>query len=586
MERMSDFVSKYVPSFAKGLEILLIDHDAISLVIMAAMLEQCSYKVTTTNQASVALSMIREVENHFRLVMANINMPDMDMLSFLRASHQKGVPIILMSSERNAEVADRALAEGACLVLTKPVTLDELKHLWQHACWKNVNLVEESVQLNCQGKGTRGKEFGGIKINETTTLPWSHLEGNMIKQAGRVSRPHSGGIVINLIQPPTEVKETKEADGLSSSATEHNVREHVATDAKDKKRSKRKSCIMIDDQAKQSENTSLEELITTESKTKEGSKAKLPIRERKGKKREERSKLNSELENFGSSMITEKGKKGKRNTDSSKEKSSRVVWDPSLHHKFTTAISVLGDKKAQPKTIQQEMNVPHITTRQVASHLQKYKSEVQKIQDNDTISLMSTSKASNIHAITQFPSPLERQSSLLCQKGHGKIDLRVTSNPWSSSYYINNTKEGNTIQVAKMNLPNLSYAPSKAASPCLPAGMVQFPGLRPQANQNQDLASVFNSKYQNEPSIRVGNATNSKTFETEGSQYIDAVVNQATAVGPADHDETLSEYDDILRILEEDAEDFNYLSRGQTIDDFDKYCEWLEKTLDAKDNDP
>ncbi|PON87003.1 Two-component response regulator [Trema orientale] len=570
MEGMSDFVSKYVPSFARGLEILLVDHDAISLVIMAAMLEQCSYKVTTTNQASVALSMIRELENHFRLVIANNNMPDMDMLSFLRASHQKGVPVILTSSERNAEVADRALAEGACLVLTKPVTLDELKYLWQHACWKNVNLVEESVQQNCQGKGTSGKEFGGIKINETITLPWSPLEGNMIKQADR---------------PPAEVKETKEAGGLSSSAIAHNVREHVANDAKGKKkRTTRKSCIIIDDQAKQSENTSLEELITAESKTEEGSKAKVPIRDREGKKQEERSKLNSELENSESSMIIEKGKKRKRNTDSSKDKSSRAVWDPSLHRKFTTAISVLGDKKAQPKTIQQEMNVPHITTRQVASHLQKYKAEVQKIQDNDT-SLISTSKASNIHAISQFPPPLERQSSLLCQMGHGNIDLGVTSNPWSSSYYTNNTKEGNTIQVAKMNLPNLSYAPSKAASPCLPAGMVRLPGLHPQANQNQDLASVFISKYQNQPSVGVGNATNSKTFETEGSQYIDAVVNQATAVGPSDHDQTLSEYDDILRILEEDAEDFNYLSSGQTIDDFDKYCELLEKTLDAKDND-
>ena len=44
MEGMSDSVSKYVPSFAKGLQILLGDDDPMPLVIMATMLEQCSFK--------------------------------------------------------------------------------------------------------------------------------------------------------------------------------------------------------------------------------------------------------------------------------------------------------------------------------------------------------------------------------------------------------------------------------------------------------------------------------------------------------------------------------------------------------------
>lgn len=44
MEGMSDCVSKYVPSFAKGLQILLVDYDTMSLVFMASMLELCSYK--------------------------------------------------------------------------------------------------------------------------------------------------------------------------------------------------------------------------------------------------------------------------------------------------------------------------------------------------------------------------------------------------------------------------------------------------------------------------------------------------------------------------------------------------------------
>lgn len=50
--------------------------------------------VTTTEMASVALSMITEQKDDYKLVMANINMPDMDSLSFLRVLHKKEIPVI------------------------------------------------------------------------------------------------------------------------------------------------------------------------------------------------------------------------------------------------------------------------------------------------------------------------------------------------------------------------------------------------------------------------------------------------------------------------------------------------------------
>lgn len=50
--------------------------------------------VTTTDRVSAALSMIQQEENRFRLVMVNMDMPDMDRLSFLRASHQRNIQVI------------------------------------------------------------------------------------------------------------------------------------------------------------------------------------------------------------------------------------------------------------------------------------------------------------------------------------------------------------------------------------------------------------------------------------------------------------------------------------------------------------
>lgn len=50
--------------------------------------------VTTTEVAAVALSMILEDEHRFRLVIANMKMPDMDRPSFLDVLLKKKIPII------------------------------------------------------------------------------------------------------------------------------------------------------------------------------------------------------------------------------------------------------------------------------------------------------------------------------------------------------------------------------------------------------------------------------------------------------------------------------------------------------------
>lgn len=54
-------------------------------------------------------------------------------------------------------------------------------------------------------------------------------------------------------------------------------------------------------------------------------------------------------------------------------KRPRLVWTPQLHKRFEEAIAKLGDSKAVPKNIMQEMNVEGLTRENVASHLQKYR---------------------------------------------------------------------------------------------------------------------------------------------------------------------------------------------------------------------
>ncbi|URE08992.1 MYB family transcription factor, partial [Musa troglodytarum] len=60
--------------------------------------------------------------------------------------------------------------------------------------------------------------------------------------------------------------------------------------------------------------------------------------------------------------------------------SPRLVWTPQLHKRFIDVVAHLGIKNAVPKTIMQLMNVEGLTRENVASHLQKYRLYLKRMQ--------------------------------------------------------------------------------------------------------------------------------------------------------------------------------------------------------------
>ncbi|KAE9599742.1 hypothetical protein Lal_00046033 [Lupinus albus] len=61
-------------------------------------------------------------------------------------------------------------------------------------------------------------------------------------------------------------------------------------------------------------------------------------------------------------------------------KRPRLVWTPQLHKRFVDAVAHLGIKSAVPKTIMQFMSVDGLTRENVASHLQKYRLYLKRMQ--------------------------------------------------------------------------------------------------------------------------------------------------------------------------------------------------------------
>ncbi|OIW03715.1 hypothetical protein TanjilG_29750 [Lupinus angustifolius] len=70
------------------------------------------------------------------------------------------------------------------------------------------------------------------------------------------------------------------------------------------------------------------------------------------------------------------------NDDSSARalKRPRLVWTPQLHKRFVDVVAHLGIQNAVPKTIMQLMNVEGLTRENVASHLQKYRLYLKRMQ--------------------------------------------------------------------------------------------------------------------------------------------------------------------------------------------------------------
>ncbi|KAK6930895.1 SANT/Myb domain [Dillenia turbinata] len=82
--------------------------------------------------------------------------------------------------------------------------------------------------------------------------------------------------------------------------------------------------------------------------------------------------------------------------DPSSAKKARVVWSVDLHQKFVKAVNQIGFEKVGPKKILDLMTVPWLTRENVASHLQKYRLYLSRLQkENETKSSFSGMKHSD-----------------------------------------------------------------------------------------------------------------------------------------------------------------------------------------------
>ncbi|KAL1201104.1 Two-component response regulator ARR14 [Cardamine amara subsp. amara] len=98
--------------------------------------------------------------------------------------------------------------------------------------------------------------------------------------------------------------------------------------------------------------------------------------------------------------------------DPGNSKKSRVVWSIELHQQFVNAVNRLGIEKAVPKRILELMNVPGLSRENVASHLQKFRLYLKRLngEASQTSDIECTKRYENIRPLVSSSGQLHPQT--------------------------------------------------------------------------------------------------------------------------------------------------------------------------------
>ncbi|KAK4841430.1 hypothetical protein QYF36_004295 [Acer negundo] len=253
-------------------------------------------------------------------------------------------------------------------------------------------------------------------------------------------------------------------------------------------------------------------------------------------------------------------KKTDKSSDQKKSGGGRPnLWTPELHNKFVAAISALGDKKARPKKILRWMNVPDLTMRQVASHLQKYKAQVRRIYEASTTTVPKV-----------VSRPPGRRTTGSSSNTFDTVDL-FTSRFGHGHFVIPGLTQAANFAPRKYNFGK--SIPTTFTTP--PADQAQpehkhfvIPGMNQAANFVSGNYNLDNS----------GNVFNEGKYVPD---FIAPLVDPAPLVYTVNQNQQPSiDYDDVIKFLDEDQEkEYKGLDSGLNPDDVDRFCEWLANDL-------
>lgn len=112
-----------------GKRILLVDDEENARIALSRLLSREGYIVNAVANGYEALNHLRE--HDVNLIVTDINMPEMDGISFLREANKSfpGINVIMITAYGGVESYIEAINLGAFEYINKPVRIEELKSI-------------------------------------------------------------------------------------------------------------------------------------------------------------------------------------------------------------------------------------------------------------------------------------------------------------------------------------------------------------------------------------------------------------------------------------------------------------------------
>ncbi|KAI3834317.1 hypothetical protein MKX03_030124 [Papaver bracteatum] len=132
---------------SRGVRVLLVDYDTISLHVILAMVKKFGYEAVGTTGGLHGLKLLREKPYYFDLVVAAVQMPGMSGLELLQRIKLEfaNLPVVLISNDTDPVMAEKGFSIGAGHLLRKPVTFYDVENMWLHV---QKSKMDETVNKN------------------------------------------------------------------------------------------------------------------------------------------------------------------------------------------------------------------------------------------------------------------------------------------------------------------------------------------------------------------------------------------------------------------------------------------------------
>ncbi len=117
-----------------GKNVLLVDDSSTMRKIVGRSLRQAGLDFDNIFEAADGIEALEVLENeHVDIVLSDINMPNMDGISFLREKQSrdnvKDIPVFMISTETGDDIIGEAKSLGALGAIKKPFTPDKVNEV-------------------------------------------------------------------------------------------------------------------------------------------------------------------------------------------------------------------------------------------------------------------------------------------------------------------------------------------------------------------------------------------------------------------------------------------------------------------------